>query len=39
MRLCRFNDNQLGVVKDDLVHDVTSVPLKFFDIRGPFQAF
>ena len=25
MRFCRFNDNQLGVVRDDLVHDVTAV--------------
>lgn len=25
MRLCRFNDNQLGVVKDGLVYDVSSV--------------
>jgi 2-keto-4-pentenoate hydratase/2-oxohepta-3-ene-1,7-dioic acid hydratase in catechol pathway len=25
MRFCRFNDNRLGVVRDDLVHDVTAV--------------
>lgn len=25
MKLCRFNDNQLGVVKGDVVYDVTSV--------------
>ena len=25
MRLCRFNDNRLGVVKDDVVYDVSSV--------------
>jgi 2-keto-4-pentenoate hydratase/2-oxohepta-3-ene-1,7-dioic acid hydratase in catechol pathway len=25
MRFCRFNDNRLGVVRDELVHDVTAV--------------
>ena len=25
MRFCRFNDNRLGVVRDNLVHDVTAV--------------
>lgn len=25
MRFCRFNDNRLGVVRDDRVHDVTAV--------------
>ena len=25
MRFCRFDDNRLGVVKGDMVHDVTAV--------------
>lgn len=35
MRFCRFNDNQLGVVRDDLVHDVTAVLDRLPALRWP----
>ncbi|MCV0395569.1 MAG: fumarylacetoacetate hydrolase family protein [Rhizobiaceae bacterium] len=35
MRFCRFDDDRLGVVVDDLVHDVTSVLDRLPPLRWP----
>ena len=35
MRICRFDDNRLGVVADGLVHDVTSVVDDLPALRWP----
>src|SRR3954465_511008 len=36
MRLCRYNDNRLGVVKGAAVHDVTTVLDRLPAVRWPF---
>ena len=36
MKICRFNDNRIGVVRDDGVHDVTAILDKFEAVRYPF---
>lgn len=38
MRFCRFDDNRLGVVIDDLVHDVTAVLDDLPPLRWPVPA-
>ncbi len=35
MRFCRFNNDRLGVVRGDLVHDVTPVLEKLPAVRWP----
>ena len=36
MKICRFNDNRIGVVRDDGVHDVSAILDKFDPVRYPF---
>ncbi|NQV54286.1 MAG: fumarylacetoacetate hydrolase family protein [Rhodospirillales bacterium] len=36
MKICRFNDNRIGVVRDDGVHDVSAILEKFEAVRYPF---
>ena len=36
MRICRFDDDRLGVVRGDRVHDVTSVLDRLPAVRPPF---
>ena len=36
MKICRFNDNRIGVVRDDGVHDVSAILDKFAPVRYPF---
>lgn len=35
MRICRFNDNRIGVVRGDKVHDVTSILDRLEPVRYP----
>jgi 2-keto-4-pentenoate hydratase/2-oxohepta-3-ene-1,7-dioic acid hydratase in catechol pathway len=35
MRICRFNDNRVGVVRGDKVHDVTSILDRLEPVRYP----
>lgn len=39
MKLCRFDDNRLGVVADDKVHDVTKVLAKLPALHYPYPMF
>jgi 2,4-didehydro-3-deoxy-L-rhamnonate hydrolase len=39
MKICRFDDDRLGVVKGDMVHDVTSVLDRLPAMRPPFPRF
>ena len=39
MRFCRFNNDRLGVVRGDLVHDVTPVLDKLPAVRWPLPAY
>ena len=36
MKLCRYNDTKIGVVRDDGVHDVTSIVQSLPKLRYPF---
>ena len=36
MRICRFNDDRIGIVRPDGIHDVTSILEKLPAIRYPF---
>ncbi len=36
MKICRFNDNRIGVVRDEGVHDVSAILEKFEAVRYPF---
>jgi len=39
MRYCRFNNDRLGVVRGDMVHDVTAVLEKLPAVRWPLPAY
>ena len=36
MKLCRFDDNRIGVVRDDGVHDVTAIVNELPQVRYPY---
>ncbi|UUX95226.1 fumarylacetoacetate hydrolase family protein [Aquabacterium sp. J223] len=39
MKLCRFNDNRIGVVRDDQVHDITPLFERFGRPGWPYPAY
>lgn len=39
VRLCRFDDNRLGVVRDDMVQDVTAILERLPSVRYPLPGF